>query len=37
MFESISNEIILQYSKGFNKIDPNGFRLKFSSDKPSSK
>jgi len=38
MFESISNEMILMYRRGFKKGDDvEGFRLKFSSDKPSSK
>jgi len=37
MFESISNEMTLFYSKGLRPGDVDGFRLKFSSDKPSSK
>jgi len=37
MFESIENEMTLAYNKGFIKGDPDGFHLKFSSDKPSSK
>ncbi|CAI6368736.1 unnamed protein product [Macrosiphum euphorbiae] len=35
MFESIENEMTLVYEKGNIKGDPEGFRLKFSSDKPS--
>ncbi|XP_029345465.1 cubilin isoform X2 [Acyrthosiphon pisum] len=35
MFESISNEMLLVYEKAYKKDDLNGFRLKFSSDKPS--
>jgi len=37
MFESISNEMTLAYTKAFKKDDFNGFRLKFSSNKPSGK
>jgi len=37
MFESISNEMVLIYKKNFKKEDVEGFRLNFSSDKPSSK
>jgi len=37
MFESISNEMLLVYEKAYKKDDINGFRLKFSSDKPSGK
>ncbi|XP_029345463.1 cubilin isoform X3 [Acyrthosiphon pisum] len=35
MFESIENEMTLDYTKGFKNGNPEGFQLKFSSDKPS--
>lgn len=37
MFESTSNEIMLKYEKPYKIDNLDGFRLKFSSDKPSSK
>jgi len=37
MYESISNEMMLVYEKGYKKDGLNGFRLKFSSNKPSGK